>query len=55
LPPQQSDIVIVRVVFGLSAHDTAEVFGIAGPGAGRARQHRALTVLRRHIAAAPVP
>ena len=55
LAPQQRDIVILRVMLGLSAQDTAVVLGVASPGAVRVSQHRALTALRRHIAAAPVP
>ncbi|AEK44169.1 hypothetical protein RAM_28460 [Amycolatopsis mediterranei S699] len=31
------------------------MLGVAGPGAVRVSQHRALIALRRHIAAAPVP
>lgn len=55
LAPQQRDIVILRVGFGLSARDTAGALGIASAGAVRVSQHRALAALRRHIAAAPVP
>ncbi|WP_086851385.1 sigma-70 family RNA polymerase sigma factor [Amycolatopsis kentuckyensis] len=55
LAPQQRDVVVLRVMFGLSAHDTAAVLGVASPGAVRVSQHRALAALRRHIAAAPVP
>ncbi|WP_439378921.1 hypothetical protein [Amycolatopsis lexingtonensis] len=46
---------VLRVMFGLSAHDPAAVLGVASPGAVRVSRHRALTALRRHIAAAPVP
>jgi DNA-directed RNA polymerase specialized sigma24 family protein len=53
--PQQRDVVILRVGLGLSARDTAGVLGIASAGAVRVSRHRALAVLRRHIAAAPVP
>ncbi len=55
LAPRQRDIVVLRVVLGMSAHDTAAVLGVAGPGAVRVSRHRALTALRGHIAAAPVP
>jgi RNA polymerase sigma-70 factor (ECF subfamily) len=54
LAPQQRDVVVLRVMFGLSAHDTAAVLGVASPGAVWVSQHRALEALRRHIAAAPV-
>ncbi|VVJ21819.1 Uncharacterised protein [Amycolatopsis camponoti] len=55
LAPQQRDVVVLRVLFGLSAHETAAVLGVASPGAVRVSQHRALIALRRHITAAPVP
>ncbi|MEU7785512.1 sigma-70 family RNA polymerase sigma factor [Amycolatopsis sp. NPDC049159] len=55
LAPQQRDVVVLRVMVGLSAQDTAAVLGVASPGAVRVSQHRALTALRRHLAAAPVP
>jgi RNA polymerase sigma-70 factor, ECF subfamily len=55
LAPGQRDVVVLRVVFGLSARETAGVLGLAGPGAVRVSQHRALTALRRHIAASPAP
>ena len=45
LSPKQREIVILRVVVGLSAEETAEVVGLA-PGAVRVAQHRALTRLR---------
>ncbi|MFI5592168.1 sigma-70 family RNA polymerase sigma factor [Amycolatopsis sp. NPDC051758] len=55
LAPQQRDVVVLRLVLGLSARDAAGVLGLAGAGAVRVSQHRALIALRRHIAASPVP
>jgi RNA polymerase sigma-70 factor (ECF subfamily) len=55
LAPQQREVVILRVMFGLSARDTAGALGVASAGAVRVSQHRALAALRRHITAAPVP
>lgn len=55
LAPQQRNVVILRVMFGLSARDTADVLGVAGAGSVRVSQHRGLAALRRHIAASPVP
>ncbi len=55
LAPQQRDVVILRVGFGLSAQDTAGVLGVGSAGAVRVSQHRALAALRRQITAAPVP
>jgi RNA polymerase sigma-70 factor (ECF subfamily) len=45
LPDKQRDIVLLRVVEGLSAEKTAEVVG-STPGAVRVAQHRALSRLR---------
>jgi RNA polymerase sigma-70 factor (ECF subfamily) len=45
LPPRQREIVILRVVVGLSAEETADAVG-STPGAVRVAQHRALTRLR---------
>ena len=55
LAPQQRDVVVLRVMFGMSARDTAGALGVSSAGAVRVTQHRALAALRRHIAAAPVP
>lgn len=49
LPAKQRDILVLRVVVGLSAEETAEAVG-STPGAVRVAQHRALARLR---AAAP--
>jgi RNA polymerase sigma-70 factor (ECF subfamily) len=45
LPEKQREILVLRVVVGLSAEETAEVVG-ATPGAVRVAQHRALSRLR---------
>ncbi|XVS63065.1 sigma-70 family RNA polymerase sigma factor [Actinosynnema sp. CA-299493] len=48
LPDKQREILVLRVVVGLTAEQTAEVVD-ATPGAVRVAQHRALTRLRREI------
>ncbi|MEU4442154.1 sigma-70 family RNA polymerase sigma factor [Actinosynnema sp. NPDC050801] len=48
LPDKQREIVVLRVVVGLSADQTADAVD-ASPGAVRVAQHRALTRLRREI------
>jgi RNA polymerase sigma-70 factor (ECF subfamily) len=45
LPAKQREIVVLRVVVGLSAEETAEAVG-STPGAVRVAQHRALIRLR---------
>ena len=45
----QRNVVILRVLFGLSARDTASTLGMASAGAVRVSQHRALCSLRRHV------
>jgi RNA polymerase sigma-70 factor, ECF subfamily len=50
LPPKQREIVVLRVVVGLSAEETAEAVG-STPGAVRVAQHRALARLRKTLAA----
>ena len=45
LPEKQREIVVLRVVVGLSAEETAEAVG-STPGAVRVAQHRALVRLR---------
>ncbi|MEV4316072.1 sigma-70 family RNA polymerase sigma factor [Actinocrispum sp. NPDC049592] len=49
LPSKQREIVVLRVVVGLSAEETADTIG-STPGAVRVAQHRALARLRRTIA-----
>ncbi|MGE3254605.1 sigma-70 family RNA polymerase sigma factor, partial [Pseudonocardia sp.] len=46
LPEKQREILVLRVVVGLSAEETAEAVG-STPGAVRVAQHRALARLRR--------
>ena len=53
-PEKQREILVLRVVVGLSAEETAEAVG-STPGAVRVAQHRALGRLRKEIAAASVP
>jgi RNA polymerase sigma-70 factor, ECF subfamily len=50
LPPKQRDILVLRVVVGLSAEETADAVG-STPGAVRVAQHRALNRLRKALAA----
>ncbi|NBH07229.1 RNA polymerase sigma factor ShbA [Amycolatopsis sp. SID8362] len=45
LPRQQREIVVLRVVVGLSAEETGAAVGVS-PGSVRVAQHRALTKLR---------
>ncbi|UMP07240.1 RNA polymerase sigma factor ShbA [Amycolatopsis sp. EV170708-02-1] len=45
LPSRQRDILVLRVIVGLSAAETADALGIS-PGMVRVTQHRALTRLR---------
>ena len=51
LPAKQREILILRVVVGLSAEETAAAVG-ATPGAVRVAQHRALSRLKSEIVAA---
>ena len=53
LPDKQREILVLRVVVGLSAEETAEAVG-STPGAVRVAQHRALGRLRKEIAEASV-
>jgi RNA polymerase sigma-70 factor (ECF subfamily) len=48
LPERQREILILRVVVGLSAEETAQAVG-SSPGAVRVAQHRALARLRSEI------
>jgi RNA polymerase sigma-70 factor (ECF subfamily) len=54
LPDKQREILVLRVVVGLSAEETAEAVG-STPGAVRVAQHRALGRLRKEIGAFVVP
>ena len=51
LPAQQREILILRVVVGLSAEETAKAVG-SSPGAVRVAQHRALSKLRNELSGA---
>jgi len=46
LPPNQRELLLLRVVSGLSAEETGNVLGMS-PGAVRVAQHRALARLRQ--------
>src|SRR5688572_7478797 len=48
LPDKQREILLLRVVVGLSAEETAEAVG-STPGAVRVAQHRALAKLRSSV------
>ena len=50
LPEKQREILILRVVVGMSAEETAEAVGSTA-GAVRVAQHRALTRLKSEISA----
>ncbi|GGM77805.1 DNA-directed RNA polymerase sigma-70 factor [Lentzea pudingi] len=54
LPDKQREILVLRVVVGLSAEETADAVG-STPGAVRVAQHRALGRLRKEIASLAVP
>ncbi|MEV6878727.1 sigma-70 family RNA polymerase sigma factor [Amycolatopsis sp. NPDC051128] len=49
LPPRQREILVLRVILGLSAEETASAVGLNSAGAVRVAQHRALTTLRRSL------
>ena len=53
LPDKQREILVLRVVVGMSAEETADAVG-STPGAVRVGQHRALTRLRKALAAEEV-
>jgi RNA polymerase sigma-70 factor (ECF subfamily) len=53
LPAKQREILLLRVVVGLSAEETADAVG-STPGAVRVAQHRALARLRKTLAAEEV-
>ena len=48
LPDKQREILVLRVVVGLSAEETADAVG-STPGAVRVAQHRALALLRKNM------
>jgi RNA polymerase sigma-70 factor (ECF subfamily) len=51
LPARQREILVLRIILGLSAEETAEAVGLSSAGAVRVAQHRALTTLRRGLEA----
>jgi RNA polymerase sigma-70 factor (ECF subfamily) len=54
LPPAQREILTLRLIVGLSSAETAVITGLSAI-AVRVTQHRALNVLRRHVARQPIP
>ncbi|MEU4668123.1 sigma-70 family RNA polymerase sigma factor [Amycolatopsis sp. NPDC023774] len=48
LPERQREILVLRVIIGLSAEETAEALGLTS-GAVRVQQHRALSRLRKAL------
>jgi RNA polymerase sigma-70 factor (ECF subfamily) len=51
LPPQNREILILRLIMGLSSQETARAMGLT-PNAVRVRQHRALNKLREALSPA---
>lgn len=47
LSAKQRDVLVLRVILGFSAEETAVALGMASAGAVRVTQHRALNELRR--------
>ncbi len=47
LSTRQRDVLVLRVILGFSAMETADALGMASAGAVRVTQHRALNELRR--------
>ncbi|WP_181773660.1 sigma-70 family RNA polymerase sigma factor [Amycolatopsis pittospori] len=47
LSPKQRDVLVLRVILGFSAEETATALGMASAGAVRVTQHRALNELRK--------
>jgi RNA polymerase sigma-70 factor (ECF subfamily) len=48
LPPTQREVIMLRVIVGLSTADTAATLGLT-PGSVRVLQHRAVTALRARL------
>ncbi|MEU7784680.1 sigma-70 family RNA polymerase sigma factor [Amycolatopsis sp. NPDC049159] len=51
LPPRQREILVLRIILGMTAEETAAAVGLASAGAVRVAQHRALATLRRGLLA----
>ncbi|HET6705119.1 sigma-70 family RNA polymerase sigma factor [Amycolatopsis sp.] len=51
LPPRQREILVLRIILGMTAEETAAAVGLGSAGAVRVAQHRALTTLRRCLLA----
>lgn len=51
LPPRQREILVLRIILGMTAEETAVAVGLTSAGAVRVAQHRALTTLRRNLQA----
>lgn len=52
LPPTQQEVIMLRVIVGLSTADTAATLGLT-PGSVRVLQHRAVTALRARLGVVP--
>ncbi|KDN22325.1 sigma-70 family RNA polymerase sigma factor [Amycolatopsis rifamycinica] len=51
LPPRQREILVLRIILGMTAEETATAVGLGSAGAVRVAQHRALATLRRSLLA----
>ncbi|MBE8524742.1 sigma-70 family RNA polymerase sigma factor [Amycolatopsis sp. H6(2020)] len=51
LPPRQREILVLRIILGMTAEETAAAVGLGSAGAVRVAQHRALATLRRSLLA----
>ncbi|WP_410638818.1 sigma-70 family RNA polymerase sigma factor [Amycolatopsis sp. lyj-346] len=51
LPPRQREILVMRIILGMTAEETATAVGLGSAGAVRVAQHRALATLRRSLLA----
>ncbi|MFF1614804.1 sigma-70 family RNA polymerase sigma factor [Amycolatopsis sp. NPDC058278] len=49
LPPRQREILVLRIILGMTAEETAAAVGLGSAGAVRVAQHRALATLRRSL------
>ncbi|MET9002967.1 sigma-70 family RNA polymerase sigma factor [Amycolatopsis sp. Hca4] len=51
LPARQREILVLRIILGMTAEETAAAVGLGSAGAVRVAQHRALATLRRSLLA----